>query len=124
MDESGYGSDRNDRINRSDAESPGIRSAHWHRWQGMVLRLLRAELREVVMSVRLEDVDWCSWSVLYLQGWSARSAVRWALERGIWRSLRCPPSRTERHRQMPRGSNHPCEVPTAISDHRSAPCTG
>lgn len=70
---------------------PGMHTRHYHRWQRSILRLLRPELREVLVSVGIEDLDWCSWSVLYLQGWSARSAVRWALERDIWKSIRRTP---------------------------------
>lgn len=91
MDKSVYDGGRGSTSSWSDAEIPGIRTPHWRRWQRAVLRLLRGQLREVAMSVRLEDVDWCSWSVLYVRGWSARSAVRWALERGVWRSIRRPP---------------------------------
>lgn len=121
MNTSAYGSDRGV-TSRSDAEIPGIRSPHWHRWQRTVLRRLRAELREVVVSMRLEDVDWCSWSVLYLQGRSARSAVQWALERDIWRSIRRPPYGNPPIAGCLAAGRNSCESSSATKRNSMCPC--
>jgi hypothetical protein len=55
----------------------------WTQWQLDVLAVLRADFRDVLIRVELEDVDWATWRELYVQGRSPRAAVNRALERDL-----------------------------------------
>jgi len=53
----------------------------WLQWQRGVLQLLRAELREVLDVITVDDVGWEAWREFYDQGRTPRAAVNRALER-------------------------------------------
>ena len=55
----------------------------WQQWQRGVLQLLRAELREVLDVITVDDVGWEAWREFYDQGRTPRAAVNRALERDV-----------------------------------------
>jgi hypothetical protein len=68
----------------------GAQYLSWPHWQRNVLQLLRRELDEVVARLRSEQVDWQPWVLLYHQGWTPHAAVRWALDRDVWKTIATP----------------------------------
>lgn len=72
----------------SEAEAlrpgPGeVRMQSWEQWKREVVVLLQIEFRELLNDLTLDDVDWCAWQPLYVQGRSARDAIDRALERDL-----------------------------------------
>jgi len=55
----------------------------WERWQTELVALLRSDLCGELQNTTLDDVDWSSWEVFYLQGRTPRAAIDRALERDL-----------------------------------------
>jgi hypothetical protein len=53
----------------------------WAHWQNEVVKLLRGFLHGELAAVVLEDIDWPSWQVYFVQGRSPQAAINLALER-------------------------------------------
>lgn len=53
----------------------------WVQWQHAVLALLRADFAEVLQFIGMDEVDWDSWRIFYIEGRTPRSAIDRALER-------------------------------------------
>jgi hypothetical protein len=68
-------------LEASQAVRAAANGLGWAQWQRGVLQLLRAELREVLDVITIDDVGWESWRELYDQGRTPRAAVNRALER-------------------------------------------
>lgn len=55
----------------------------WAQWQQDVLALLRADFQEALHQISLDDIDWPSWRLFFIEGRSPRAAVDRALERDL-----------------------------------------
>jgi hypothetical protein len=55
----------------------------WTQWQSEIVAVLNSELRELLHHLSLDDIDWPSWRIFYLEGRSPRAAVERALERDL-----------------------------------------
>ena len=60
----------------------GQQNHSWEEWQGEIVKLLQQDFGgEALRHISLDDIDWPSWHVFYLQGKSPRGAIERALER-------------------------------------------
>lgn len=58
---------------------PGLLT--WSQWQNAVLSLLRSDFAEALQFIGMDEVDWDSWRIFYVEGRTPKSAVDRALER-------------------------------------------
>jgi hypothetical protein len=55
----------------------------WQQWQHDVVRLLRTDFHEVLQEIGIDDIDWPSWRIFFIEGRTPRAAVDRALERDL-----------------------------------------
>jgi len=56
----------------------------WEEWQREIVELLQKDFGgDALRHIGLEDIDWPSWHIYYLQGKAPSAAIECALERDL-----------------------------------------